>query len=190
MENNELEYEENPGMGGGNYHFASQHQGALISYLDPNTQRQKLMIQLFGLEWDEKGQVWKQNTPENALIKTTGGRIWLENLIAPFFTVSSTTNRLKHNQIVRMIHSLVDEIAMTIKVKSKRDEYGIEISDINEIGNLVTRTCFLNLNRSSERGIDVNLLNQNTKYVESRNINSQRGGSFLKGLNPLNAFKK
>jgi len=174
------------------YHFGQeqQNQAELMKYLDPNTQRQKLMIQLFDLEWNEKRQVWAQQNAEKVLIKTLKGQAWVENLISPFFTVSTTTNRLKHNQIIRMIHHLVDEIADTLRVKSKRELYGIEIENLTEIGNLVTRACFLNLSRSSERGIDVMLLNQNTKFIESRNITQERTGGFLKGLNPLNALKR
>jgi hypothetical protein len=182
----ELEYQGSPQQ----LSFGGQNQAELIKYLDPNVQRQKLMIQLFNLEWNEKKQSWIQKDVGKALIKTHEGKLWIENLIGPFFTVSSTTNRLKHNQIVRMIHDLIGEYASTINVGTKRINYGIDISDIREVGNLITRSCFLNLSRSSERGIDVNLLNQNVKFVESRNIAERKGGSFLGNLNPLNAFKK
>ena len=58
------------------------------------------------------------------------------------------------------------------------------------MGNLIWRACAMNLMRSNERGIDVMLLNQNTKFVESRNtISNKKDGGFLKGLNPLNSLK-
>lgn len=186
MQEFEQEYGEPP-----KYNFGEmQNTAELIRYLDPNLQKQKLLIQLFGLEWNEKTQLWEQNNSRKALITTDKGRLWVENLLSPFFTVSTTTNRLQHNQIVRLIHSLVDEIGSTLKVKSKREIYGVKISNVREIGNLIIRACSLNLFRSNEKGIDVNLLNQNTKFVESRNISQQKQGGFLKGLNPLNAFKK
>lgn len=173
-----------------NFGDGEKNQAELLKYLDPNIQRQKLMIQLFALEWDEKKEVWVQNGNSNVLIKTAKGRSWVENLTSPFFTVSTTTNRLKQNQIIRMIHNLIDEIAYTLRVKSKRELYGIEIENFMEVGNLITRACFLNLSRSSERGIDVMLLNQNTKFNEIRNISQQKGGGFFKALNPLNALKQ
>jgi|TARA_Y100000296_G_scaffold65009_1_gene76427 hypothetical protein len=186
-----MEYEQENYVNAPQYHFGEgeRNQAELLKYLDPNVQRQKLMIQLFALEWDEKKQLWLQKDKSKVLIRTPKGKSWVENLISPFFTVSTTTNRLKHNQIIRMIHHLVDEIADTLKVRSKRELYGIEIENLREVGNLITRACFLNLSRSSDKGIDVMLLNQNTKFVESRNISQQKSGGFLKGLNPLNALK-
>ena len=173
------------------YNFGeTQNTAELIRYLDPNLQKQKLLIQLFGLEWNEKKQLWEQKSTQRALISTEKGRLWVENLLSPFFTVSTTTNRLKNNQIVRLIHNLVDEIGSTLKVRSKRETYGIRIDHVREVGNLIIRACALNLFRSNEKGIDVNLLNQNTKFVESRNISQQKQGGFLKGLSPLNAFKR
>ncbi len=173
------------------YNFENNQSTAeLIRYLDPNRQKSALLIQLFGLEWNDSKQNWENKDPRKALISSRKGRQWIDNLLAPFFTVSTTTNRLKHNQIVKLIHSLVDEIGSTLKVKSKRNTYGIKIDNVVQIGNLVTRACALNLFRSNERGIDVNLLNQNTKFVESRNISQNKGGSMLGSLNPLNAFRK
>ena len=84
----ELEYQGHPQQ----LSFGGQNQAELIKYLDPNLQRQKLMIQLFNLEWNEKKQSWIQKDVGRALIKTHEGKLWIENLIGPFFTVSSTTN--------------------------------------------------------------------------------------------------
>ena len=183
------EYQQDPYETPRNYNFESQNNAELIRYLDPNLQKQKLLVQLFGLEWDEKKQTWTQPDASTALIKTEKGHQWVENIISPFFTVSATTNRLKNNQIVRMIHSLIDELHSTFRIKPKRDVYGIQIDNAKEIGNLIIRACALNLYRSNEKGVDVNLLNQNTKFVESRNISKQKQGGFFKGLNTLNAFK-
>jgi len=172
------------------YNFTEpQNTAELIKYLDPNLQKQKLLVQLFGLQWDEKKQTWTQPDATAALIKTEKGHQWVENIIGPFFTVSATTNRLKNNQIVRLVHGLIDEIKSTFRVESKREVYGIHIENSREVGNLIIRACALNLYRSNEKGIDVNLLNQNTKFVESRNISTNKQGGFFKSLNPLNAFK-
>lgn len=172
------------------YNFGGQDNSQLIKYLDPNTQKQKLLIQLFGLVWDEKSQKWIDGDDDKAIVKTLEGRQWVENIISPYFTVSSTTNRFKYNQVVMLVQNLIDDLAGTLRVKSKRRAYGIDLADGKDVGNLIWRACAMNLMRSNERGIDVMLLNQNTKFVESRNtISNKKDGGFLKGLNPLNSLK-
>ena len=53
MQEFEQEYGEPP-----KYNFGEmQNTAELIRYLDPNLQKQKLLIQLFGLEWNEKTQL-------------------------------------------------------------------------------------------------------------------------------------
>ena len=87
-----------------NYNFENNQSTAeLIRYLDPNRQKSALLIQLFGLEWNDSKQNWENKDPRKALISSRKGRQWIDNLLAPFFTVSTTTNRLKHNQIVKLI---------------------------------------------------------------------------------------
>lgn len=162
---------------------------ALIKYLDPNTQKQKLLIRLFNLEYSPKQRRWIQKDKEHALIQKKAGMQWIQNITEPFFGVSAVTNRFKRNDIISLTHNLIDEIGDTMKVKSKREKYGIGIDNIREVGNLIVRSCAFNLFRSNERGIDVNLLNQNTKFLEHRMVNTKDQKSLMDRFNPGNALK-
>jgi len=162
---------------------------ALIKYLDPNTQKQKLLIRLFNLEYSRKQKRWIQKDKDHALIKTKAGMQWVQNITEPFFGVSAVTNRFKRNDIILLTHNLINEIGDTMKVRSKRDKYGIGIDNIKEVGNLIVRSCAINLFRSNERGIDVNLLNQNTKFLEHRMVSTKDKKSLMDKFNPGNALK-
>tara|TARA_R100001086_G_C11736833_1_gene231332 strand:- start:137 stop:697 length:561 start_codon:yes stop_codon:yes gene_type:complete len=184
------EYSPDQYIGEPKYNFGSQDSSQLIQYLDPNTQKQKLLIQLFGLEWDEKKQTWIEGKERSAIVQSQMGRHWVENIITPYFTVSATTNRLKKNEIVLLIDNLIDDMAATFRSRSKRNAYGIDLKDVTDVGNLIWRSCATNLLRSNERGIDVMLLNQNTKFIESKNtVSSKKDGGFLSKLNPMNSLK-
>ena len=73
---------------------------ALIKYLDPNTQKQKLLIRLFNLEYSPKQRRWIQKDKEHALIQKKAGMQWIQNITEPFFGVSAVTNRFKRNDII------------------------------------------------------------------------------------------